>query len=624
MRLDDHAGLPDTYALADFLARFPPFDTLSEEARTLLASAASLDAFVTGEVILDAFRTPSVEVFVVFEGQVELWNDSDRHGHEPDEVLDPGGVFGFSAMLSERTVGPRAVALDDAVVVRIPGEVASTAFASPEGAKFLAECMATARPPRATATFTTVDELMETDPLVVGPDASIHDVARQMTARDRGYAVVARGAGDHALVTDASLRAHVIGGDVSSDAPVTAALTPVVALAEVGESAGEMLIRLLESGCNYGLVLDDARLRGVVTLRSFSLSPTTADVSLHQRITFADNVTQLIDRARDTPDLLTDLLHHGMASGRVIAVYSALIDTVARRAIELTFADRPELPARAFTWLSLGSNGRRESVLSSDVDAAVAFADDTPDGRLDAYREAFAAVHDVLNRAGLSSDGHGAIASRPAFSRTNAQWRTAAHQWLDDPVGNQGAIMTSLLVDGRPVFGDDALPAVAAVFRDLRSHPGTMRLLLQESLSRRAKLRPIRDSLMRRAAPFDIKDQALLPVVNLARWAALSVGSADLPTVDRLRAAAGSEILPEAQARTLVEVFEVLQRLRLRYQLMQFRSGENVSDLMQVNAISPIDRSVIVQAVHEIQAVQKRMSTVSHYLDPEQWIAPQS
>ena len=72
---------------------------------------------------------------------------------------------------------------------------------------------------------------------------------------------------------------------------------------------------------------------------------------------------------------------------------------------------------------------------------------------------------------------------------------------------------------------------------------------------------------------FDIKANALVPVVNIARWAALSVGSAVLPTTERLRAAAGSAMLPDEQAHVLIEVFDVLQRLRLRYQLRRARGG---------------------------------------------------
>jgi CBS domain-containing protein len=228
----------------------------------------------------------------------------------------------------------------------------------------------------------------------------------------------------------------------------------------------------------------------------------------------------------------------------------------------------------------------------------------------------------VLARAGLSGDPHGATAAHFLFARTNENWREVGQEWLAAPAEHNGAMMTSLLVDGRPIHGDPGLPAVTRVFSDLRRHPGTLRLLLQESLSKRAKLLPMRHILARQPDTFDIKSHALVPIVNIARWSALSVGTAALPTIQRLRAAAGSSMLPEKQAGTLIEVFEVLQRLRLRYQLMQWQAGDPPSDLIVVKRMSSIDRSVIAQAVREIAAVQRRMTNVSQFVPADAWAAP--
>jgi CBS domain-containing protein len=323
------------------------------------------------------------------------------------------------------------------------------------------------------------------------------------------------------------------------------------------------------------------------------------------------------------PAMLADLLSRGLASGKVIAVHSAILDTIVRRAIVLIFASHPDLSLDAFTWLSLGSNGRREAVLSSDIDSAVAFDDRVSAQEIVRYRAAFVEVNEVLAKAGLSSDGHGATAAHALFARTNADWRAVARQWLAAPAENKGAVMASLLVDARPIHGDPGLPAVTRVFGDLREHPGTMRLLLQESLSARARLRTLRDVFTRRTDTFDVKTHALLPIVNIARWAGLSVRSAALPTTERLRSAAGSAMLPEEQATLLVEVFEVLQRLRLRYQLLQHQRGERPSDLFAMNRISPIDRSVVAQAVREISTVQRRMDNIAAYVPAEAWGSPE-
>src|SRR5690349_12577418 len=94
--------------LASFLSAYPPFDRLDDAERTALADAARVEEYAAGELVLDAFAVPSVELFVVVSGRVDVWDDPARV--KPDEVLGPGGLFGFSAMLTERSVGPRAVA----------------------------------------------------------------------------------------------------------------------------------------------------------------------------------------------------------------------------------------------------------------------------------------------------------------------------------------------------------------------------------------------------------------------------------------------------------------------------------------------------------------------------------
>ena len=266
------------------------------------------------------------------------------------------------------------------------------------------------------------------------------------------------------------------------------------------------------------------------------------------------------------------------------------------------------------TWMSLGSNARRETVLSSDIDSAVSFSDDVSDEQVQAYRVAFGEVDTVLRGAGMAVDDNGAIASMPLFSRTHAKWRAAAERWLAEPLENKGMILTSLLIDARPIWGDEGLPAVGEVFADLRRHRGTLNLLLAEALATRAKMRSMRDVLTRRGDDFDIKEHAIGPLVNFARWAALSVGSPQLDTRGRLRAASGTELLSDDQADTLIEVFEILQRIRLNYQVAQFDRGEDVSDVLDMKRLSPLDRSMVAQAVREIAGVQRRAANRAHYL----------
>lgn len=270
----------------------------------------------------------------------------------------------------------------------------------------------------------------------------------------------------------------------------------------------------------------------------FVVSSTTAGAALHEQLRRATTVEELEHRYRRVPQLVGDLMARGLASSRVITVHSALVDTLVRRAVQLVMEAHPDLDVDSFTWLSLGSNGRREAVLSSDMDAAVSFADGMGDDEIARYRPAFLEITDVLTRAGLNHDRHGVSPVNPEFARTHREWRAATRGWLSRPTKDDAVIKTCLLVDGRPIHGDLTLPEVARVFGDLRLHPSTMKVLLAISVDRSRSPRG-----RWRRKQIDLKGQALLPIANIARWAALSVGSPALQTQERLRAAAGSRIL---------------------------------------------------------------------------------
>jgi CBS domain-containing protein len=298
----------------------------------------------------------------------------------------------------------------------------------------------------------------------------------------------------------------------------------------------------------------------------------------------------------------------GLASSRVITVHSALVDTLVRRAVQLVVEAHPDLDVDAFTWLSLGSNGRREAVLGSDIDAAVSFADGTSVDEIARYRPAFLEITAVLERAGLNHDRHGVSPVNPEFARTHRQWEAAARGWLSRPRQDDAVIKTCLLVDGRPIHGDLTLPEVARVFGDLRLHPSTMEVLLAISVDR-----PKTPRGRWRRRQVDLKTQALLPITNVARWAALSVGATALGTQERLRAAAGSPVLTAEDAETLGDVFEIVQRMRLRHQLEQRESGATPSDTMRPRDLSSIEASVLDEAIREIAAVQRRMANLARF-----------
>jgi CBS domain-containing protein len=600
----------DVATLTGFLGSCPPFDVLEPDQLARIVAHAVIERYDAGAVILDAFAPRVDELFVVWQGRVDIWVHPDRLSELPDKTEGVGGLFGYVAALTRVAVGPQAIAGGEVVVVRLPADLVAPAFASRRGARFLAqEVFSTNQRAVGIPAYTLVDDLIARAPLIIDHGASVAEAASRMVAADLGYAAVRIAHGRYGLVTDATIR-RVVAAARPTTTPVADVMCPVPPTVQLGASATEALIKVLERDADFVLVTDRAgELRGAVAPIDFVVSSTTAGAALHEQLRRASSVEELQHRYGRVPRLVGDLVRRGLASGRVITVHSALVDTLVRRAIQLVMPAHPDLSPEAFTWLSLGSNGRREAVLSSDLDAAVAFADGMSADEIARYRPAFAEITDVLTRAGLKHDSHGVSPVNPAFARTHRQWEAAARAWLSGPAKSDAIIMTCLLVDGRPIHGDLALPEVARVFGDLRLHPSTMKMLLAISVDRSDALRG-----RWRRKTIDLKRQALLPIANIARWAALSAKSSALPTPERLKAAAGSRMLTAEDADTLGDVFEIVQRMRLRHQLEQLEAGEAPSDTISLREMSTIDASVLGDAIREILAVQRRMANKAKYV----------
>ncbi|CCH78699.1 Putative signal transduction protein with CBS domains (fragment) [Nostocoides japonicum T1-X7] len=224
-------------------------------------------------------------------------------------------------------------------MARIPAAAIESAFSSDPGARFLARQVLTqARHPSGLPSYSLVDDLLDSPPLVVKPDTPIAAVAERMTVRGLDYAAVGIAPARYGLITDSILRRRILVDRLPLDTPAARVMHSPANTARLGDSAAEALIRLLDQDTEFLLVTDRAgELHGAISPRDLVVSPTTAGVALHEQIRRCDTIDDLVERTRTVPATLVNILDGGLSSTRVIALYGAMLDTIIRRAIQLVF-----------------------------------------------------------------------------------------------------------------------------------------------------------------------------------------------------------------------------------------------------------------------------------------------
>jgi CBS domain-containing protein len=373
-------------------------------------------------------------------------------------------------------------------------------------------------------------------------------------------------------------------------------------------TAETVLMEMLECGLRHMPVLSArGEVIGVLADADLLAASTRQSFLLRRTIGLAADAGELQRVGHQVRGIAGELFRNGTKASATSSILSIVIDTLVRKALELALAESVDAPTDGFAWLTLGSIARREAMPSSDVDSALSWSDELASASVQ-LRALALRTHAILDGCGLPADRNGAIASKANFSRSESDWAKAAEGWLDDPLRDRGLVMSSLLIDGRVVWGDDALHTVPSAYRRMRAaHPNALRLQLLDALSGRVRTRSLRDVLSRRGGTFDLKSHALTPIVNLARWGGLAADVASASTPARLSAAAGSAAMSERDANTLTDVFVMLQRLRMQHQVEQLSAGHTPGDVITMSELSPLNRSLLNDGLREIAAVQRRV-----------------
>jgi len=412
----------------------------------------------------------------------------------------------------------------------------------------------------------------------------------------------------YGIVTDRDLRERVVAAGIPPETPLEQIMTAPAITISADATGADALMEMLDQGVRHLPVVDAARrVIGVISDTDLMAVETRTPFHLRRGIARAatvDDVVAAVAPLRDTIVTLHDAQVAAASIGRVIATVH---DALTRRLIELAAA-RTQVPP--FTWLTLGSIARREGFPSSDQDSAIAWHGEGDDDEVRAPISALASeVVASVERCGVPSCPNGAVASNSLFLRSEGAWRAVAQSWLDDPDQEKALILVSVLIDGRAIWPPDGWHGLGDVFEHARDHPLLVRRLCQLALSHRPPTGFLRDFVLdhqgERRGTLDIKRGGLLPVADIARWAAMKAGVAAASTRARLDVAEQEGTLSAKTASTLRVAFELFTDLRMSHQVEALRRHEQPDDAIDPKALAQLTRRSLKDAFRAVADVQR-------------------
>ena len=350
--------------------------------------------------------------------------------------------------------------------------------------------------------------------------------------------------------------------------------------AEASDYCFEALLTMLRHNIHHLLVVDQGRLRGIVTNHDLLILQGTSPVSVVREIEGQTDLEGLVPAAAKVNGIVAQLLKDGAKAGNLTRIITEINDRLVRKVIDLGLRRLGPAP---LPWCWLASAARGAASRPSGPTRTTRWSSPTratPDEEA-AAREWFPAfaryMKDSLVRCGFAPCPAGYMADTPRWNQPLSAWRELFSRWIKSP-GPEALLHATILFDFRGLAGTVGLAEElrAHLNRALRSQRVFFARLAGTVTQHRPPLSVFGHIAVDRDGEhkdqLNLKISALGPIVGIARLCALEAGSPRPGRSTGSRAAA-SHPLVSRYGEELGHAFEFLSLLRIHRQLEQLQAG---------------------------------------------------
>ncbi|MBN2162165.1 MAG: CBS domain-containing protein [Pontiellaceae bacterium] len=549
--------------IAEALQKFPPFSMLPSPTVSSLAEKAQVKVLVEGDKVWNQGDPPGDEVLFLAMGRVEYRRSADGIDELVD-VRDVGDILGLSALHEGESYRVTAEVKEDSILYVLPWadmqfvlEVNDQARNYVRRHLFWGTRVGRAAP---TDSFDSAGargildahldgaQIIQTRPpeqlLNCQPDTPIRAAAEMMVQRNLSSILVVDKSGlPLGFVTHEDLVREVVVGSTRPTSPVARIMRSPATTVSAKSSTMAALLTMLHERIDHICITED----GTAESRALDVC-TPKDLlsqSGHHPVGIADNIQHARSAARlrelcdDIEEVACSYLEAGISGILMGQICAQLYDTLVTRMIEMAEESMAEngqlLPDIPWAWMAVGSDGRREQVLRTDMDNALVFESSGDPEQDELNRGVFLRmaelVINLLIDAGFARCQGGVMASNPRWCRTDTEWIEEISS-VDKLSQGDNLLRALVLYDLRHVAGD----------RDICVRIRDTVFEISASAERMGALRQLAEMVVANPPPlnfrgkfivekkglnegeFDIKKRGLSPLRDAARVFALHYG----------------------------------------------------------------------------------------------------
>ncbi len=545
----------------EFLQKYPPFSFLKEDSLYEVASGVELMYFDNGQYLFKKGDPARPHFFIVKEGAINLTDVTDG---EPVivEYCDEGDVFGVLALLGKRPYILNAQANEDSLVYAIPVHLfeaileensrVATYFAAgfASGQVVVRSDLNKSKKARSLfqdpakdnglMLFSGQSNVRYSSPVISCMEGTtVAKAAKTMGEKGVGSIIVQDQNGFAiGIVTDKDLRKRLLARQLPYTTKVEEIMSsPVITISKQADFA-QAYLKMVKNRVHHLLITEDGTdqslMKGLISNHDILLSQGNSPAVIINAIQSSLEVKEIAQLREQSEALLKFYLQNEVSIDFVAGIITEINDGIVQRAIGMAQAmhksEFPEMQGVDFCFLGLGSEGRGEQLLRTDLDNAIIY-EDVPkelEQRAVSYFHLIARdVIDVLLACGFYACPADMMANNPRWCQPLSVWKSYFSRWIRQP-DQASLMMATIFFDFRPVAGSSSLAETLTnhIYTEIEREKLFVHFLAKNALLNPPPLGFFRNFMVEKSGEhrdkFDIKLRAMMPLADMARLLVLN------------------------------------------------------------------------------------------------------
>lgn len=536
----------------DFLKNFPPFNLLSKSKLLEIATEIDIIYLEKGKVLFNQNDANHKHFYIVRNGGISLSKKTEKESVLID-ICDAGDIFGLRPLISKENYVLDAFANEESIVYGIPIEIFEsvseknikinkyliTSFASKSFDPYTTEQSSnifTDYIVKDSLKYSNLHSVKYTkNPLSCTVNSSTKEAAIKMSAQKVGCIVVVNeNKIPKGIITNSDLKNKIATGLFSIDTCVSEIMSSPVITQPKNLTVLDAQLQMIKHKVSHLCITVDgtsnSKLIGILNnhdvLASLGNNPTV----ILKDIKRAKRTSELRKIRNKANILLKSYLEQNIPLSHISKIISEINNSVTIRVVEISLKKMPTPAPVNFSWIALGSQGREEQLLYTDQDNALIFEDTTVENYLETknyFLKLAGYITKSLHKIGFEYCPAEMMANNPKWCLSLSEWKEQFNSWILN-VDEKAILLSSIFFDFNHVYGDATLAKelTQSIFKTLNEKSLLFNFLGKEAIASPSPLGFFKQFLVENNGDhkdsFNIKQRALMPLINAARLLTLS------------------------------------------------------------------------------------------------------